>query len=112
MSTPFQTAPSHGRLTFAAQYRSDGVVKKFRHPYRLQVLRQKESQAVAVSAIFSSESLSPQAVIFLQISLSASKDYQKARETYLGGALRQVSLIQLIFLANDLNYAANLSGLY
>jgi hypothetical protein len=57
MSTPFQTAPSH--LTYAAQYRSDGVVKKFRHPYRLEVLRQKESKAVAVSTIFPSGSLSP-----------------------------------------------------
>src|SRR3984885_3170479 len=61
MPTPFQTVPS--RLTYAAQYRSDGVVKKFRHPYRLEVLRQKESKAVAVSAIFSSANLSP--IIFL-----------------------------------------------
>ncbi len=37
--------------------------KKFRHPYRLEVLRQKESKAVAVSAVFSSESLLQ--VIFL-----------------------------------------------
>ena len=51
-STPFQTAPS--RLTNAAQYHSDGVVKQFRHPYRLEILRQKESKALAVSATFSS----------------------------------------------------------
>jgi hypothetical protein len=57
MSIPFQTAPS--RLTCTAQYRSDGVVKKFKHPYRLEVLRQKESKAVAVSTIFSSGSLPP-----------------------------------------------------
>ena len=56
MSTPFQAAPS--RLTYDAQYRSDGVVKKFKHPYRLEVLRQKESKAVAVSTIFSNGSLS------------------------------------------------------
>jgi len=57
MSTPFQ--PALSRLTYAAQYRSDGVVKQFRHPYRLEVLREKESKAVAVSAILSSERLSP-----------------------------------------------------
>jgi hypothetical protein len=51
MSNPFQTAPS--RLIYAAQYRLDGVVKQFRHPYRLEVLRKKESKAVAVSAILS-----------------------------------------------------------
>lgn len=57
MPTPFQTAPS--RLTYTAQYRSDGVVKQFRHPYRLEVLREKESKAVAVSAIFLSGNLCP-----------------------------------------------------
>jgi hypothetical protein len=57
----FQSAPS--RLTYAAQYRSDGGVKMFRHPYRLEILRQKESKAVAVSTIFSCGNLSP--LIFL-----------------------------------------------
>jgi hypothetical protein len=107
MSTPVQTA--HSPLTYAAQYRSDGVVKKFKHPYRLEVLREKESWAVAVSFIFSSGTLFPE--IFLQISLSASKDNQKARETHLGGALRRVGVIQLIFLVDDIGDAINLTGL-
>ena len=50
--------PAPSRLIYAAQYRLDGVVKQFRHPYRLEVLREKESKAVAVSAIFSSRRLS------------------------------------------------------
>jgi len=72
-------------LTYAAQYRSDGVVKKFRHPYRLEVLRQKESKAVAIS-------------------LSASKDNQKAGETHLGGALRRAFIDSMRKSNNILAY--------
>ena len=46
------------------------------------------------------------------VSLSASRDNQKARETHLGGALRCVSFILLFFLVRSLNRAANLTGFY
>jgi hypothetical protein len=90
-------------LTFAAQYDSNGVVKPFRHPERLRVLRQKASYADVVSTVFSVGSLSR--IMSLQVSLSASKDSQRAQETHRGGALRCVSLIQLIFLVHHLSYA-------
>jgi hypothetical protein len=83
-------------LTFAAQYNSNGVVKPFRHPEWLGVLRQKASCADVVRTVFSDGSLSR--VMLLQVSLSASKDSQRAHENNRGGALRCVSLIQLNFL--------------
>lgn len=62
----FPSNPLLSRLTNAAQYRSDGVVKKFKHPFRLEVLREKESKAVAVSATFLSGNLFSHAVNFLR----------------------------------------------
>jgi hypothetical protein len=79
-------------LTFFAQYDSNGVVKPFRHQEMLRVLPPKASYANVVGTVFLYRSLS--CVMFLQVSLSASKDNQRAQETR---ALQSVSLIRLIF---------------
>jgi hypothetical protein len=48
--------------------------------------------------------------MFLQISLSASKDHQDAGETPLGGALSRVSLKRLFYQLHGLNLAINFAG--
>jgi hypothetical protein len=44
-------------MSYSAQYDSNGVVKEFRHPNRLGVLRVKSSYADVVSVVLSSESV-------------------------------------------------------
>lgn len=102
-SSPLQVTVA---LTFAAQYDSNGLVEPSTHPDRLRVLRQKASYADVVSTALSDGSLSR--IMFLQVSLGASKDSQRAQETDRGGALRCVSLISLIFLVRHLSYAIRL----
>ena len=86
------------------------MVKPFRHPETLRILRQRSSHADVVSNFFPVGSLSP--VTFPEISLSASRDEQEALETARGGALRWVSLIELFFLVHDPSRAINLTGIY
>ena len=80
-------------MTYYGQYNAQGVVKEFRHPNRLKILRQKSSYAHVVST-FSVNEITP--VTILQVSLGATKDGRNALETERGGALRRVSLIQPI----------------
>ncbi|KAN0120868.1 Peptidase C14, caspase domain containing protein [Russula decolorans] len=83
----FDSCHSGTALDLPYVYDSNGVVKPFRHPERLSVLRQKASYADVVS-------------------LSASKDNQGARETHHGGALR-CAFIDSMMNANDtLSYKA------
>jgi hypothetical protein len=86
------------------------MVKPWRHPEWLRILRQKASYADVVSTVFSDGSMHP--VMSLQISLSASKDEQEALETERGGALRWVSPVQLVLLVYDLSCAVNFTGIY
>ena len=80
-------------MTYFAQYDSNGVAKEITHPDRLKVLHMKSSYADVVSVTFLRGECP---IILLQVSLSASKDNQRALETGKGGALRWVSLIQLV----------------
>ena len=56
--------------------------------------------------------LAPEGSYADAVSLSASRDNKKARETRLGGALRCVSFVLLFFLVRSLSRAANLTGFY
>jgi hypothetical protein len=92
------------------QYDSKGAVKPFGYMDGPWVLQQKASYAHVVSIVISDEKLSR--VIFLQVSLSGSKDNQEALETNRGGALKLVGLVQMVFLLHDLNRKINLAGVY
>ena len=63
------------------------------HPNMSWLLREKANDAEVVSTVVSGGSLSP--IMLQQVSLSASKDGERARETHLGGALRCVCFFHL-----------------
>lgn len=95
---------------FRMQYDSNGAVKPFGYMDGPWVLQEKASYANVVSIVSLDQRLSR--VIFLQVSLSGSKDNQEALETKRGGALKWVGLVQIVFLVHDLSLNINFAGVY
>lgn len=81
----FDSCHSGGLLGLPHVYDSNGFVKPLRHPECLKILRQKSSYADVVS-------------------LSASRDEQKAIETERGGALRWAFIESVRTLGDTLTY--------
>ena len=46
------SSPIFAALIYLVQYNSDGIVKKFKHPFKSEVVRMKSSYADIVSAFF------------------------------------------------------------
>lgn len=92
--------PDHSTWHDSAQYDLHGHLK----PCNQKVIQLKSSEADVVSAILSSET--PTLTTAFQISLSTSKDSERAFEGGEGGALRKVRVICPVRHLNDLNVLA------
>jgi len=85
LTAVFDSCNSGTLLDLPYLYNAQGVVKEFRHPNRLKVLRQKSSYAHVVS-------------------LGATKDGRNALETDRGGALRRAFIECLTASKHGLAY--------